>query len=179
MMKRIRQKLRAFRQDNGGVVAFEFALFFPVYMGLFLWAIEAGLMQMKAVLLDHALDVSIREVRLGIMENPSQESLKTAVCSRARILDDCEDLLMIELRPVSTTTWDMPATPVTCVATDEDMEPVVATFDPGRQNEIMLVRACVIIPVHFPNSMFGRNFTPDSSGGIGIAAVSAFVNEPS
>ncbi|MBN2629070.1 MAG: pilus assembly protein [Rhodobacteraceae bacterium] len=179
MTRRITQMLARFRKDEKGLAAIEFALFFPLFMGMFFWAVELGIMQIKSVMLDHALDVSIREIRLGMVEDPSPEKLKTAICSRARIIGDCADQLMIDLRPVSTTTWAMPNTPVACVNNDdEDMQPTV-TFDPGRQNEIMLVRACVNIPVTFPNLMFGRQLHKDSSGRISIASITAFVNEPS
>ncbi len=179
MTRRIALMFRRFRKDEKGLAAIEFALFFPVFLGFFFWAIELGIMQIKSVMLDHALDVSMREIRLGMVSEPSPDKLKTAICNRARIINDCADQLMIDMRPVSTTTWAMPATPVACVNNDdENMQPSV-TFDPGRQNEIMLVRACVNIPVLFPNMMFGRQLKKDTSGRISIASITAFVNEPS
>lgn len=178
MMRRIRTLFRPFRKDERGLASVEFALFFPLYMGLFFWAAELGIMTIKSVMLDHALDVSMRELRLGQVENPTADKLKAAICSRATIIGNCEDQMMIELQPVSTTTWAMPQTPVTCVNNDEEIQPVV-TFSPGRQQELMLVRACIIIPVLLPDAMFGRQLQKDSTGGIGIAAISSFVNEPS
>jgi Flp pilus assembly protein TadG len=178
MTNPFRRIFRPFRKDERGLASVEFAMFFPLYMGMFFWAAELGIIMIKSVMLDHALDVSMRELRLGQVVDPTQEKLKQAVCSRARILSRCEDQMMIELQAVSTQTWAMPQTPVTCVNNDEDIQPVV-TFNPGRQQELMLVRACIIIPVLFPNMTFGRQLFRDGSGGIGIASVSAFVNEPS
>lgn len=179
MIRCIARTFRRFRKEEKGLAAVEFALFFPLYLGMFFWAVELGIMQIKSVMLDHALDVSMREIRLGMIDAPSPELLKTAICSRARIIENCADQLMIDLRPVSTTTWNMPPAPVECVNNDdEDMQPAV-TWNPGRQNEIMLVRACIVIPVIFPNLMLGRHLHMDTSGGIGIASISAFVNEPS
>lgn len=178
MMSRLRKLFRPFRKDERGLASVEFALFFPVYLGMFFWAAELGIITIKSVMLDHALDVSMRDLRLGLMENPTQDSLKESICARASIIGNCEDQMMIELQAVSTTTWAMPQTPVTCVNNDEEIQPVVA-FAPGRQQELMLVRACIVVPVLFPNMIFGRQLFRDSSGGIGIASISSFVNEPS
>lgn len=178
MKMRIRKLFNPFRKDERGLAAVEFALFFPVYMGLFFWATELGIITIKSVMLDHALDVSMRELRLGLMEDPSPENLKQAICSRARIIGECEDQLMIELQPVSTQTWAMPQTSVTCVENDEDLQPVVQ-FNPGRQQELMLVRACINVPVLFPALMFGRQLNIDTTGKIGLTSISSFVNEPS
>lgn len=164
--------------DERGLASIEFALFFPIYLGLFFWAVELGIVMMKGTMLDHAMDVSMRELRLGLVADPSPEQLKADICARARLIGNCEDQLMIELQPVSTQTWAMPVTPVTCVNNDEELQPVV-TFDPGGQQELMLVRACIMIPVLFPEMALGRRLFTDGSGNIGISSTSAFVNEPS
>jgi hypothetical protein len=177
-MARFRNPLRHFRKDDRGLASIEFALFFPIYTGLFFWAAELGIITIKTVMLEHSLDVAMRDLRLGLVDDPTPESLKAAICARARIIGQCEDQLMLELQPISTQTWAMPNTPVTCVDNDEEIQPVVA-FNPGRQQELMLVRACVIIPVLFPSLMMGRQLAMDSTGGIGISSISSFVNEPS
>lgn len=169
---------RKFRKDDRGMASIEFALFFPFYMGMFLWAAELGIITIKSVMLDHAMDVTIRELRLGFIPEPTAEGLKEDICARARIINRCEDQLMLELQAVSTQTWAMPQTPVTCVDNDEEIQPVV-TFAPGRPQELMLVRACIIVPVIFPFATFGRQLTLDGSGGIGLSSISSFVNEPS
>lgn len=178
MMDRFRKRLRLFKRDEKGLAAVEFAMFLPIYLGLFFWAAELGIVMMKSVMLDHALDVAMRDLRLGTMVDPSQEKLKEEICARTTIIGNCMDQLMIELRSIPTNTWAMPNTPVTCVNNDEEIQPVV-TFTPGRQHEIMLVRACMVIPVLFPSMTFGSYMTTDSTGGIGISSISAFVNEPS
>lgn len=178
MIPRIRTFFRPFRKDERGLASIEFAMFFPIYMGLFFWAAELGIITMKSVMLDHALDVAMRDLRLGLMDDPTPENLKQEICARAKIIGNCEDQLMIELQAVSTQTWAMPQTPVTCVDNDEEMQPSV-TFNPGQAQELMLVRACIVVPVLFPRGILGRQLHMDSSGGIGIASISSFVNEPS
>ena len=180
MIHRIRRIFRPFRKDERGLASIEFALFFPLYVGLFFWAVELGIITIKSVMLDHAMDVSMRELRLGLVDDPTSDKLKDAICDRARIIGECDEQLMIEMRPISTQTWAIPATPIACRNNDvPDMQPVV-TFDPGRQQELVLVRACIMIPVLMPNTMFGRQLieAADGTGRIGISTISSFVNEP-
>jgi hypothetical protein len=52
------------------------------------------------------------------------------------------------------------------------------TFNPGSDNQLMMVRACMIIDRMLPFSGFGLNLTRDDSGGLHMMAASVFVNEP-
>jgi hypothetical protein len=52
------------------------------------------------------------------------------------------------------------------------------TFNPGSDNQLMMVRACMIIDRLLPFSGFGLNLTRDDSGGLHMMASSVFVNEP-
>lgn len=178
MTRALRRTFRRFRRREEGIASIEFALLFPFVLYMFVWAIELGLIMTKQVMLEHALDVTMRELRLGRMEDPTPEKLKEWICSRAKIVSSCDATIMIELQPISTTDWILPAEPPTCVDREEEIQPVV-TFNAGAQNEIMLVRACVIIQPLFPMTGIGAMLKKDSRGGFGMAAVSAFVNEPS
>ena len=53
------------------------------------------------------------------------------------------------------------------------------TLQIGAENELMLVRACVIVQALFPTTGIGLNLTRSTNGGgMKILAVSAFANEP-
>jgi hypothetical protein len=178
-MKRLAlSRLRDFRRNEDGVAAVEFTLVFPIVLFMFVWAVELGLLMTKQVMLEHALDVTMRNLRLGALPDPTTDTLKREICNRARIIGECEDTITIELNPINTTNWQMPNTSVACVNRDEEIVPVVS-FNLGVQNEIMLVRACVIVEPLFPGTGIGAMLQKDASGGYGMAAVSAFVNEPS
>jgi Flp pilus assembly pilin Flp len=178
-MKRLSlSRLREFRRNEDGVAAVEFTLVFPIVLFMFVWAVELGLLMTKQVMLEHALDVTMRNLRLGVLPDPTTDTLKREICNRARIIGECESTITIELNPINTTNWQMPNTSVSCVNRDEDIVPVVS-FNLGVQNEIMLVRACVIVEPLFPGTGIGAMLQKDAAGGYGMAAVSAFVNEPS
>lgn len=178
MIRKLSEALRRFGKREDGVASVEFALAFPMVLYLFFFAVELGLIMTKQVMLEFAMDVAMRDLRLGRMENPSSDVLKEDICERAKIISDCRQTIMIEMRPIDTNTWVLPPTPVSCRDREEDIQPVV-TYNPGAQNQIMLVRACVIIEPLFPGIGVGARLHLDAQGGYGMAALSAFVNEPS
>lgn len=178
MITTLRQAIGRFRRREDGVVTVEFVLIFPVVLFLFFWAIELGMIITKQVILEHALDVTMRDLRLGQIQNPSSDTLRSTICARAKILSNCNGTMMIELAPVDTQTWNIPAGRVQCRNRDEEIQPVV-TYNPGAQNQIMIVRACVLVEPLFPGTGLGALLPKDSLGGFAMAATSAFVNEPS
>ena len=172
----ISQPARWFRREDGSATI-EFVVFFPLIMFIFLSSIELGVYLMRSVLLDRAVDINVRALRLGTLSPMTPEELKRRICEDAIIIGDCETSMAIELVPVSTQTWDFPDPQITCVDRTSDIDPVVE-FTPGTQNEIMLVRACVVADPFFGTTPYVMNLALDASGGYAIAAVSTFVNEP-
>lgn len=170
-------RLTAFLRRQEGNVTVEFALLFPVIFFMFIWVAEIGMIMTRQVMMEHAVDRAMRELRLGRMQNPGADTLKTEICRRAAILRNCNDTLMIELQPVDTATWALPATSVSCRNRDQPLQPVV-TFSPGARNQIMLMRACVLVEPIFPGTGLGAGLRKDSRGGFAMVATSAFVNEP-
>jgi len=177
MTRRFARKLRAFGRGEDGIAAVEFALLFPFVLGMFIWAVELGLLMTKSVMLEHSLDVAMRELRLGSIPNPNTDVLKDMICDRARMLDNCRDTIMLDLEPVDTANWILPAREVPCRDRDQPVQPVV-NFTIGQQNQIMLVRACVIVVPLFPGTGIGAMLRKDLGNGFGMVALSAFVNEP-
>lgn len=164
------------RREEGSATI-EFVILFPLIMTLFLSAVEVGVFLTRAAMLDRAVDINVRAVRLGTLHPMTADELKRRICEDALILSDCENAMMIELVPISTETWNFPAAQVTCVQRDADIQPVV-DFIAGGQNEIMLVRACAILNPFFGSTPFVLDMPLDASGGYAIAATSIFVNEP-
>ncbi len=167
---------RRTKQEDGNATI-EFVILFPVVMFLFLSAFEIGIFLTRAVLLDRAVDINVRTLRLGTMSPMTSEELKRRICNDALIFPDCMNAMMVELVPISTDTWSFPAEQITCVNRDEDIQPVVE-FTPGTENEIMLVRACAVLDPFFSTTPFVMEMPLDASGGYAISAASAFVNEP-
>ncbi|MBS9717900.1 TadE/TadG family type IV pilus assembly protein [Pseudohalocynthiibacter aestuariivivens] len=169
--------IRRFRRSEKGNATIEFVLVFPIFIYIFMSAFESGLLAVRHVMLERALDLTVRDLRLGNLTGPTHDELKTLICNRATILPDCMNALQLELRPVSTTTWSPLGSNATCVDRSGTITPVVA-FDGGGDNEMMLVRACAIFDPIFTGNGMGFHMRVDHTGGYALVSTSAFVNEP-
>ncbi|MGJ8585980.1 MAG: TadE/TadG family type IV pilus assembly protein [Marinosulfonomonas sp.] len=164
------------RRDNGNATI-EFALLFPAFITLFLVVVETGVLLTRGVMLDRAVDMSMRELRLGTLSPMTYESLKSDICSNSVIIPNCDSTLMLELRPISTSTWEPLTNDVTCVDRSEDVQPVLE-FDPGKTNEMMLVRVCAVFDPFFPTTGLAAQMQLDDTGAYALVTMSAYVNEP-
>lgn len=174
LLKRLRQALR--RED--GTASVEFVLVIPVIMSIFMASFESGLFMTRSIMLDQAVDRTMRELRLGHYPIVDADVLKREICARTVILQECEDRITIELTRVNTSTFDLPAETIACVDRDEDINPVTA-FQIGQQNDLMLVRVCVIQDAILPGTGIGLGLSVDAEGGYPLVTTSAFVTEPS
>ncbi len=167
----------ALRQEDG-TATMEFVLVIPVIMAIFMASFESGLLMTRSIMLERAVDMTIRELRLGHYPNATNATLKQEICSRTVIFSDCVSNMKIELERVSTTTWSMPATPTQCINRAANIDPVIS-MGAGTANDLMLVRVCVVLQAMFPTTGLGLELPLDPSGGYGLIAKSAFVVEPS
>jgi hypothetical protein len=119
----------------------------------------------------------MRELRLGHYPLPDSNLLKAEICKRSIILDNCEANIAIEMLRINTAGFAMPSNRIACVNREEDIVPVTS-LQIGQQNDVMLVRVCVIQDAMFPTTGIGLGLPKDSEGGYGLTAVTAFVTEP-
>lgn len=182
-MTRILKRLfRRFRAEDGSSTV-EFVLIFPIVFGIFMTGYDTSMYVTRFAMLDRALDLTMRDLRLGNFPDPDNDGemthteLKQLVCSRTVLIRDCMENIRIALQPIDTNTFNLPSGPTPCVDRTEPIQPVVSVT-PGGADEIMLVRACVIIEGVFPGSAFGTRMVKDANGGYIMTAKSAYVNEP-
>jgi len=177
MMRLFRSRLfRALRREDG-TASIEFVIFIPVVVMIFMASVESGFYMAKHVMMERGLDMVMRDVRLGKISPVSQTTLRTKICEATPFLSNCENILKIELRPVSTATFALPSTSTPCVNRGSAVQPAV-TFTPGGSNEIMIVRVCAIQDPMFPTTGVGLRLRADAQGGYKMIATSFFVNEP-
>jgi hypothetical protein len=167
---------RLARRDDGGMTV-EVALLMPLFITLMLCTIEAGMVMVRHTMLDRALDITVRDLRLGRYEAPTLAELREDICAHVTVMPNCRRDLMIELRPISRTTWAMPTGRQPCIDRTTAIEPAT-TFIPGGENELVLIRVCAIFDPLFPTTPWGLGLPLDASGGYQLLAMSAFVNEP-
>ena len=177
-MRRILTHIRERFGREDGSATIEFVLLFPLFLGIFASAYEAGLLSTRQAMLIRATDLAVRDLRLGVDSTPTHEELKNSICNYAGVIPNCDEALHVELEPVSTTTWSFRTGQVQCVDRDEDITPVV-NVDEGGDNEVMLITVCAVIEPMIPVTGLGLKLPKVNESDYAIIAMSAFVNEPS
>lgn len=176
-VRTIISRLKKAISRESGAVTVEFVILFPAVFLMFVSAFELSLYLARDVMLERALDVNVRLLRLGTLDPPTQDELQKRVCHDAIIFQDCPNSVRIELTRVSTNTWDLPTSNVTCVNREEEIQPELG-FDLGNQNDLMIVRACAVLDPQFKTTPMALNLPREASGGYTLIATSTFVNEP-
>lgn len=173
LMSRLRRFLRA----TDGTASVEVVLLFPLMLWPFLTGMEAGIMQMRRVMFEYAVDVVARDVRMGISGFGTAAEIRAAVCDRAGIIPDCANNLMLELAPVQVEGFTATESAATCRNRDQEVQPAT-TFNPGSQNELMFMRFCVLYDPIFPGVGIGARLDQVEGGGVAMVTKTFFVNEP-
>jgi hypothetical protein len=185
-MTRVSRILRQFWANEDGSPTIEFVLTFPFVIIVFCAAFESSFYMIKSVSLERSLDLVIRDLRLGSLGSISHFQLKTEICSRAAVLGDTTDCvkgMKIELQPINTANFVMPATPTTCVDRTQDIDPAIepspSEYSLGDGNQIMLMRVCLQAAPMFKTTVFGTQMNRTSADGYySLITTSTFVNEP-
>ncbi|WP_375691481.1 TadE/TadG family type IV pilus assembly protein [Pseudooceanicola sp. LIPI14-2-Ac024] len=179
MSIRLPRRLRRFlRREDGSMAVVEFAIMFPVVLTMFLSGVEMGIMTVRQTLLEHALNLAVRDLRIGTGAAVTHDSLRDRICGYAGMLPNCEDALRLELRATDLRNYtNTLSNEPDCLNRAEEINPVLA-FSNGQRSELMLMRACFIFTPIFPNIGFGYNAKKDDAGDIRLYATTAFVNEP-
>ncbi len=167
--------------EHGGA-SVEFVILLPLFLMVFISSFEASVYLVRQVLMERALDIAVREVRLDTGETVSQGEVRFTVCERARILPNCMDNMTIEMTVVSTDTYELPADDAPC--TDEiDTVAPPADFAAERVGRLVLIRACYAVRPILSNSSFAMTRTlastlvSDHDGAIRMTTATAFVVE--
>jgi len=164
-------------RSEDGTASMEFVLVIPILLTIFMASFESGLLMVRSILLEQSVDMTMRNLRLGHYPGVDADELKSEICSRTIIFANCEANIMIEMTRVSTLTFAMPATRISCVNREEEVQPVL-TLQIGQQNDVMLMRVCIIQDLIFPTTGIGLGLPKDAGGGLGMVTETAFVTEP-
>jgi Flp pilus assembly pilin Flp len=166
-----------FLADRAGAAAVEFALVVPMLVLIILSTLEAGWYMVQTIMLDRALDRTVRELRVGSFANPTQASMRQRVCEEAMVLIDCQQNLALELIPITQQGTGYPSDRARCINRATPVAPVLR-FVPGGRSQTMFVRACFVVSPLTPGLGLGLAMPQDESGAVRIIAKSAFMNEP-
>ncbi|MBB3997586.1 TadE/TadG family type IV pilus assembly protein [Aureimonas pseudogalii] len=169
--------LRRLCGERRGSVALEFAIVAPIFLAIVFSTLEAGWMMTQATLLDRALDITVREVRIGGPDAPTTEpQIRKAVCDRAMVIPGCEAVATVEMRLVEKAS-DFPTAAATCVDRGTTARPVTS-FQSAARAKITFVRVCIVVDPITPLMGLALQLPKDAKGGYRLATSSAFLSEP-
>lgn len=174
----MRRLFTQFRRSEEGNATVEFVIMFPVIIVVFMSLFEVAMLSTRAAMLERALDITIRGVRLTTGLNPTHTALRNQICEYGAFLPDCKNTLLLEMIPVGVPAFTMPNYRAPCIDRDSSNAPPVHSFSHGVGNQLMVVRACYVVEPLFPLSGAGLGLTRDASGGYQIIAASGYVAEP-
>ncbi|MEM9425573.1 MAG: pilus assembly protein [Pseudomonadota bacterium] len=176
--KKFGDKLRSFGISEKGVASVEFVVVFPFFMGVFLSSYEVAIMNIRAVMMERAVDLAVREIRLAGGAQIEHDDVRAQICRDAILIPECLDVTKIELTRVDRDTWTVNLEDeADCQDRLDEIKPP-KNFQNGAQNDFMLIRVCATVDAVFPNFGVGRSIPKDENGGYIIMSSSAFVNEP-
>jgi Flp pilus assembly protein TadG len=129
-----------FGSDRRGIAAVEFALIALPFFVLTFGLIEIVLVFILSTTLDYGVQEAARRVRTGELQAAAGDmtKFKAAVCGELFALMDCDSKLSIDVRKLdSFAASDAVSSPID---TDKNMKKTDFTFDPGKANDIVMVR---------------------------------------
>jgi hypothetical protein len=177
MTKGVLKSLSRFRRDEDGTVTTEFVIMFPLFIFLTLAGIEMGIIAVRQATLERAVDLTVRDIRLGTGTAPQHNDIKNLICDRAAMVPNCRSNLRLEMISVDPTNFAPPPDEPDCTDRSEKVNPV-RQFTNGLDNQLMILRACAKFEPYYPLSGIGKELTKDNAGYAAVTATTAFVQEP-
>ena len=169
--------MRRLRREDGAVTI-PTILWLPVFFMIMIAGVEMMVTNLRQILLERAVDVATRELRLGSAINLTHDQLKQKICTAIRFVSDCNENLAVEIFPVDKTTWQFSNTNSTLCTDSTSTEDLTPTLDYGSSNSLMVVRACLKLKPMSDMDPLGAALAKDASGRFALVAMTAYVNEP-
>lgn len=174
---RLRRGLRRLWRNQAGNVTVEFAITFPAIITIMLSGLELGFVTLQHAMLERALDMTVRDIRLGTGSAPQHDDIKEIICARASFIADCNNALRLEMIQVDPRAWSGIDETPDCTDRSEEVAPV-RNFVNGQSNDLMILRACAKIDPVFPTSGLGQSLAKDAYGQYALTSTTIFVQEP-
>jgi TadE-like protein len=179
---------RAFLADERGTTTIEFVLIVPIILTIFFASFESSFFMIKSVMLERSVDIVVRDIRLGNLDNLNHRLLKKRFCETSALAEPttCIDKMRIWMQPISTADFKMVLPQRHCMDKSAKIDPLVdppaAEFAYGSDNDIMLLHICMLETPLFPTTIVGATLVAANGNGddenYGIVVNSVFVNEP-
>ncbi len=185
------RKFVRFRTGEDGNATIEFVFLFPLFMAIFLMGFESGYYMVRNVMLERAVDISVRDIRLGNGRIPSFDAIKQQICDNSIIFPKCDETIHVYMEEVDIAPGAVAAVTgdVRCLnrfSTEDQFGE--DDYNVGTSNTMMVVQVCAVVSPFFPTTGIGLGLQRpelglqaegfENTGLMAIVATSAFVNEP-
>lgn len=177
MMRQFTKAFGSFRKSESGNATIEFAITFPAVMMLLLSGIELAMVSLQHAMLERAMDMTVRDIRLSTGASPQHDEIKDLLCERTGFIDNCSTNMRLQMVEVDPRNWNWVGGEAQCVDHAEDAEPVFEFKQDAGDNALMVLRACAKIDPIFPTTGLGAALK-EADGQFALVSVSAFVQEP-
>ncbi|MHA6262469.1 TadE/TadG family type IV pilus assembly protein [Arenibacterium sp. CAU 1754] len=167
-----------FRRSDQGNATIEFAIVFPAIIIITLSGIELGMISLQHAMLERAMDITVRDIRLSTGTAPQHNEIKDLLCERTGFIDNCRDNMLLEMVQVDPRNWAGVSADATCTDKSEEVAPKTEFKNDAKENDLMILRACAKIDPVFPTAGLGQNVVKDGAGQFALVSISAFVQEP-
>ena len=81
--------MKRFLKDQSGASVIEFTMLFPLFIVMIFGTFEAGWLMTKHMWVERGLDVAMRDVRLGNVEETSYEDIRDRICEYIGGVNNC------------------------------------------------------------------------------------------
>ncbi|MBY6006553.1 pilus assembly protein [Salipiger bermudensis] len=177
MIARFKKSCRRFCADQDGSGPVEVVLYTTALLVLLGTSVELGIINLKQALLERALAVSVRDVRLNTGASPDYAAIKHRICEEMTASNTCEANMMLEMKVAEPTNFVGLPDIIDCINAEEEPRPS-RQFEPGLDNDLMLMRACFKYKPIFPTSRLSASVSMDQNGYAQLVARAMFVQEP-
>ncbi|TNF59631.1 MAG: pilus assembly protein [Rhodobacteraceae bacterium] len=177
MIRKVSRHLRRFSRREDGSATVEFSILFLPMFTFLLSAVEIGMIHIHHSMLERAVDMTVRDIRLGTGTAPQHDQIRQTICDRAGFIDDCSGSVRIEMVLMDPFNWTNPPTDADCIDQSQTIAPV-RSFTNGASNQLMFMRVCATFDPVFPTIGMGKNLIKDGAGKYALISTAAFVQEP-
>lgn len=173
--------LNRLRKDEDAVSTVETVVMLPFILVLCSYTMDLGMLLTRNVMLERAVDVGTRDIRLGLMAVDDYDGLRKRICDEAIIIPECESRLKMQLNAMSPYLWEDPGKVPDC----ESLKTVTVTepreFDAATRNQMVFFRACAVLEPVMPGWGLSDSLLSSSDGGTNrfyqVVATTTFTKE--
>ena len=154
----------------------------PAFLMVFLPSFDASILLTRQVMLERAVDIVVRDIRLETPMTQTQRQLTSRICDRARILPDCRQNLLVEMPEIAAPLYKLPDADAPCVNQLMSIVPK-APLITERSGKMILLRACYSVEPVLPlavlsvNRTLASNLVNADDGTVRMVTSTAFVVE--